>query len=208
MSNPSQGCPEERECKCYKDPKSWIWTHFNKLKAILEPPQGNQKLLAGKENGKCPLEDNQEVGWCQQYAFEQAVLSENSEIQRLRLCVVPSPCVYEKSGEQTWEQAWCPDLILFKEDEKRLWALEVTTQRQSRGGRTSRIEKISGLIPKDWSSEEVRIRLERELTRVEDIKRYFNIPSGNSPSLVSLITEKEDDIPGKLSRIPIRKKKP
>jgi len=125
MNNLIQGCPGREVCQCYENPNSWVWGCLKKLKAILEPPQGNYELWAGNDerntDKKCPLivasrqqrAGRQPKGWCEQYVFEQAVLSKPSEMQ-LGLCVVPAPSLYENK-----RSTWFPDLILFSEEKKK-----------------------------------------------------------------------------------------
>jgi len=209
MSNLSQGCPEEKECKCYKDPDSWIWVHFNKLKGdILNLQQGNYELWAGNDerntDKKCPLLDRDEEGWCEQYAFEQLVLSEVSEMQGMGLYAVPSPSLYENKTS-----AWFPDLVLFNEKEERIWVVETTTigtEQAIEVYKRQKLQKVRellsrGLFPKGWELEIVFAILTKGMNRQELVREYFKeeIEGHHPPSMVGLITGKAR-FKGKLER--------
>jgi len=207
MNNLIQGCPGREVCECYKNPNSWVWGCLKKLKAILEPPQGNYELWAGNDerntDKKCPLLDHQKMGWCEQYAFEQAVL--NGALQRSRPYVVPSPTLYQNKAT-----FWCPDLILFNEEEKKLWVVEVTVihehtrNRKSRRGEekddinTAKNKLFdNGLIPNGWNLEMFLAILEEGINSVKSVEQYFNLPSND---IVDFIT-KGKTIPGKLEKV-------
>jgi len=136
---------EEEKCTCYRndnDKDSWASKSLDKLASILKLGE-NYKLMGGDKapDTKCPLHHIDEPGYAEQYAFEQAVLQEvlqeKSEIERSRLHAVPAPCLYKRKDEATpggncregedgrWCQHACPDLILFSEDKKKLWVVEV-----------------------------------------------------------------------------------
>jgi len=200
-------CTEK--CTCYQD--RWVRESLGRLAGILELGE-NYKLMGGDKNDQnwgteCPLcHKGKKTGMDEQYAFEQAILQEKPEMQKLRLRAVPAPCLYKKGSGSECKNGWCrvlcPDLILFSKLQQKLWVVEVRTSKRS-GGLEKQGKKIFDLIPMEWRLEVVRVRLEEGLKTPEAIKSYFNIGSSDSPSLVSLIT---GEISGKLSRMCIGKK--